>query len=464
MQAQPAPPVEIRTIERGAEQVFDPALVADSRSTLYAASDNLLLLSQAIAAVVVVAGLIASARKDHVQMEGIATMILQVAFIAIVPTLRIQTLETADAAAGALGYHAAAGPGGGAPAATSLWGLLGEWAPPGSPYLDALETQAAERPDSGREEEWGLRAWNWARGVGTSTASAFDAAWQSTSGGMRAGFVFAGCGGAACVTACTITLTYLAEILRYVLFIIGCAGLPVFIAALGVDTLRPLAMRYIVFLVSIACWPIGWALTNGVTVVMVHGLCTWMDSATTAALALGSAGAVPPLAVAAPYIGWGGLIVFGGGTIAICLWVAGTVLVVPLAIGRLVSVGGGFVASAVGLGGGVAGISCLRGDAHAAMRRPTWEATRPGWRTGAPGQAYAPDRGVPAGRTLPRVTGDASSGTVPGAARVIDLRSGRPSPAPASAFVVPAGLHRGEVRNSHRDPPQWLAPSRRRQS
>lgn len=348
-QSQSAPPLEMRVHEQRAGQLFDPAFVADGHSALSVASDNLLVMCQAVAAVIVVAGLIASIRKDHVQMESIAAMILKVAFIALVPMLRVQVLETADAAAGALGYHAAAGPGTPAAMTTSLWGLLGEWSPPGSPYLDALQTQAAEHPDSGQEEAWGLQAWNWARGVGTSTASAFDAAWQSTSGGMRAGFVFAGCAGAACVTAVTIALTYLTEILRYVLFFIGCAVLPVFIAALGIDSLRPLAQRFIILLVSIACWPVGWAIANGVTATMVGGLSTWMNSATAAALSLGASDPVPALSVAAPYVGWSGLIVFGGGTIAICAWAAGTVLLAPLAIGRVVSAAGGFVAAGFGL-------------------------------------------------------------------------------------------------------------------
>src|SRR5690242_12041533 len=90
-------PMDFTPYQQRAGELFDPKFVTDSASDLGTATENLLLMCQAVAAVIVVAGMIAKIRKDQVQMEGIASMMLKVAFIALIPILRVHTLETADA-------------------------------------------------------------------------------------------------------------------------------------------------------------------------------------------------------------------------------------------------------------------------------------------------------------------------------------------------------------------------------
>lgn len=331
--------------QQRAASIFSPAGLATPSSELSVACDRLLILMQAVSAVMVVAGMILRLRRDHEQMEGVASMMLKVAFIATVPFWREFTLESADAMADAVGYRAASVDATPSSTVTRMWDLAAQWLPPSTPALDALDSQSGTNfPASGEELNWSLQAWNWARGVGEPVGSAFHAMWQSTSGGLRAAFVLGGTGIVSTGVLIAICLSYLAEMLRYFLYAAGCAMLPILIAGLGIDALRPAALRAIISLLSIAVWPVGWALANCVSNLLVGGTVSWISSTTAAALGAASdASDVLPLAVAAPQIAWSTLFLFGAITIVVCLWIVGTTILIPFVLARGAAVGGQFV-------------------------------------------------------------------------------------------------------------------------
>ncbi len=372
--AQTAERLEVAVFERQAAAIFSPAAITRPDGELSTACDRLLLIMQGVSVAVVVAGMILRMRQDHEQMEGIASMMLKVAFIATIPFWRTFVLETVDLTADAIGYRAVATDGASSAVMTRMWHLAGEWMPASSPYLDALETQAGENvPASGDEQAWSLRAWNWARGIGTTTGDQFQSLWQSASGGLRAVVVFGGCAAMSGAVLLTILFAYLAEVLRFLLYYAGGALLPVFIAGLGVEMLRRQSARFILGLATIAGWPIGWALVNVVTMIVLDGASTWMETLTTAALGLPTGTADPPsVAAAAPFLAWGALFMFMALTTVICLWSLAGLLLAPLALGRMAAAGaqavGGFVVARSNVGAVFA--SCRGDRVTAAMMAP----------------------------------------------------------------------------------------------
>lgn len=319
-----------------AAAVFDPGRVAGA--DLSHACDQVLVLGQAISVTLIVAGMIIRIRREHDQMSGIAATMLKVAFIATVPWWAELTLGTADAMAGELGYRPAAAAER-SPLVGQLWSLAAQWTPADSPYLDALAAQdAANVPASGEEGDWSLRAWNWARGVGTATSGAFESQWQAISGGLRASIVLVGSGAMACLTFLVLMLVYLADVLRALLFAGGGALLPVFIAGLGIDALRQPSFRFILGWVAIACWPVGWALAQVGTATLLEGANRWM-SAIAASTDAGTVGA-PSVALVAPYLSWGILFLLMALTVALCLWTIAGLTLAPLLLGKVMAAGG----------------------------------------------------------------------------------------------------------------------------
>ncbi len=343
----PAPSFDVAPLEASAARLFDAQTLIGDGSDLNVVCGRVLLCFQALSALVIVAGLIMRIRNERTQMQGVASTLLKVAFIATIPAWRTLVLDTADVAAGSIGYHSAVAGDPSTSVAHELWGLLGQWVPPGSPYLDVLTAQnAANLPASGQEKEWGLEAWNWARGVGAADATLFHALWQAASGSIRACIVFGGSALMVCCLSAMIMLIYLGEMLRYVLFFGGCALLPLFVAGLSVDALRAQSVRFIMGTVAIAFWPLSWAIADVVTRFIVHGTQTWISAVTTKALA--GAGLAPAsLATAAPYLAWGVWFVFIGITLALCLWVFASVFYGPVLIGRAVTAGTGYISTAI---------------------------------------------------------------------------------------------------------------------
>lgn len=334
-------PVALDRYEHQAARIFDPSAITNDDSALITASERLLFLMQGVSVAIIVAGIIVRLRKDHDPMEGIASMMLKVAFIATIPFWRTFALETADVAADAVGYRATSADGEPSPVMANLWQLAGEWMPAGSPYLDVLETQAgANAPPSGHEQEWSLAAWNWARGVGAVTGDQLQVLWQGVSGGLRAAMVHGCCAAMCGAVLVTVFLAYAGEVLRYLLYYAGCALLPIAIAGLGVDALRRQSMRFLLGVATIACWPIGWGLWNIVTKTVLTSALEWIGSMTTAALALpAQTNPTPSVASAAPFLAWGVLIVFAALTAVVCLWSLAGLFLAPLALGRLSAAG-----------------------------------------------------------------------------------------------------------------------------
>lgn len=414
-QAAPAPVFDVAPLEAGAARLFDAQSVIGDGSDLNVVCGRVLLCFQALSALVIVAGLIMRIRNERTQMQGVAASLLKVAFIATIPAWRTLVLDTADVAAASIGYQSAAA---GEPSNSvvhELWGLLGQWVPPGSPYLDVLTAQnAANQPSSGAEKEWGLQAWNWARGVGAADATLFHALWQAASGSIRACIIFGSSALMVCCLSAMIMLIYLGEMLRYVLFFGGCALLPVFVAGLSVDALRAQSVRFIMGTVTIAFWPLAWAIANVVTHFIVHGTETWIAAVTTKALA--GAGLGPAsLATAAPYLAWGVWFAFIGITVALCLWVFASVFYGPVLIGRAVTAGTAYISTAIesvpvaesagrasGNAAGPSAGSAPRVSPGAPTRTTTTVRTLPAIPS-ASGQRGAPVLGPPAVRVFARL-------------------------------------------------------------
>jgi hypothetical protein len=339
---QPAPSVDLHRAEARAAVLFSPANLTTTDSALVGTCDRVTLFCQALSVLAIVAALLIQLRDERGQMEGVAATLVKVAFIALLPALRDMVIGAADVAASAIGYEP---PTAGASSPTSdVWRLLEQWSPPGTPYLDALAAQDPENvPASGEEGRWTLDAWNWARGVGTASTSNFHALWQAESGSVRALLVFGCCGLMSCLLSLVLMLIYLGEVLRVVLFYGACSFLPVCIAGLALDALRGPSTKFILGTVAIAFWPLVWALGNVVTHGLVIGATAWMTEVTTSVLAKAGLPAAP-LAVGAPYLGWGLLFVFVGLTIALCGWMVVTTLYAPVALTRAFSAGASWMA------------------------------------------------------------------------------------------------------------------------
>jgi hypothetical protein len=333
--------LDLTVYQQQAGRLFGAEKIIADGAPLSAACDHVLLMMQAVAVTIIVAGMIAKLRKDHEQMEGIASMLLRVAFIATIPFWKPFALETAATIADAIGPPAVHADGAVGPVMTSLWTLAGQWMPAKSPYLDALDDQANDNlPASGEEQEWTMRAWNWARGVTATTNNAFASMWHAFSGSLRALFVLLCCAAMACLSLGTLLLVYLAAVARLVLYHFGCAILPVFIAGLGVDALRGMSTRFILRLTGIAFWPVGWAATNLVTAPLLNSTSDWMTNLTAVAANMPpTASNLPSVAAAAPFLAWGVLFLFIALTTVLCVGTIGSVLLAIIAISRSVTGG-----------------------------------------------------------------------------------------------------------------------------
>lgn len=342
MSSTAVPAFDAQPFSTKAAALFRAELITGPDSPLAELAANVLLFFQALAIVAVVAGMVWRIQKERAQLEGVATTLLTVAFIATIPLWSAQLLGATDVIATSIGFKAATAQATGAtPIITDLWRLVEQWVPPGSPYLDVLETQAAKPPASGTEPDWALQAWNWARGVGAADASLLQGLWQAGSGGLRAGIVFGTCALAVCASSFVIMLTYLAELVRHVLLCGGFAVLPVFVAGFSLDAMRGQALRYAFGLASIAFWPVGWALANAVSHVLIEGAVSWMQSISAAALGLQSGVTPPALATAAPFVAWGALFLLFALSLGICGWMLFTIVYIPVLMSRAAAAGVG---------------------------------------------------------------------------------------------------------------------------
>ncbi len=440
----------MRVFERQARNIFSPTIITRQDSDLAIGCDRVLLMFQAVSLTIVAGGMIVKLRREHEQMEGLASMMLKVAFIATIPFWRTFTIDTADAIANAIGYESVGSANAPSPVMARMWDLLNQWVPPSTPYLDALQSQSADNvPASGMEQSWALQAWNWARGVTATGSSTFDAIWPAVTGGLRAFWIHVCCEGMACLVVVMIILTYLMEIFRYLLLYAGCALLPVFIAGMGLEILRSQSLKYVFGLLSVACWPIGWALANVVTVALIQGVTGWMGRLSAAALGLSpSATSIPPVAVAAPNLAWGIIVLFVGVTLALCVWCFVVLFLIPLTIGRAVAAGAQVAGVAFASGGGGSATSWppRRSEVHAGTaasgstllaRMFTGRGSAP---SGEPTSAGAGGLGPVVAPRL-RVGGSGSDISLPGLAPTLSRREGTVfAGATASLDPAPGGV------------------------
>jgi len=342
--AQPAPPVDpgaqmpappnLQPLRTRAETLFKTETFTSDTSELKRDCDGVLLGSQMIAGAIIIGGLWTKMRDENRQMDGIAIMLLKVGFIATIPTWQTNVVSGMDSLAAAIDYKSPAGPGS-SPIVDNLWGLLQQWAPPSSPAVDALDAQMPKNvPGSGNEASWTLNAWHWAKGVGAADSSMFHVLWQTGSGSLRAFLVFGSCAAMACALSFVIAATYLAELLRYLLLGGGIALLPIFIAGVGVDALRSHSIRAILAIATVAAWPVGWAIANIVSNVIVKGTQTWMADVAGAAVVPLSLPATS-FSIAAPYVAWSALFAFIAVTVAVCFWQLAALYYMPVLLARL---------------------------------------------------------------------------------------------------------------------------------
>jgi hypothetical protein len=326
--------------------IFHPSVFA---SQLEALCDPVLQLAQLAAVFIVIAGLASRLRSDEVQLESIASMMLRVAFISTVAWWRTLALETADAAADALGPRMVAGVMLSLPdttetdrrALTPLQAKLGQlasqWSLASSPALEALDE--ARRPVQGKEEEWLAKGWNWARAAQLDAGPA-DLAWGTEAGTRRAAILLSSISGVNLVVRLVMIMGFLAESFRLLLFHAGFAVMPLLIAGLGTHSLGTPSLRGILSVIGVALWPLGWAFFNASTSAMAAGALDVLGKTAQAALYPKLADtASRTLALAAPHLSWTLFTSMAAITLAVCLWSAAVLCLAPWLIQRMLSAG-----------------------------------------------------------------------------------------------------------------------------
>lgn len=101
-------------------------------------------------------------------------------------------------------------------------------------------------PDSGNEGEIGF----------------WDILWDSDRGGIGKAILYAV---VLVLGKICFAITWLATLIQNVLILLGVAVAPVFLAMIGIESLRGIAGRYFLTLVAVLCWPLGWALADLIT-------------------------------------------------------------------------------------------------------------------------------------------------------------------------------------------------------
>ena len=328
-------------------------------------TNGLLLLSQIVSALIIVGGLLTKMRKDETQMEGIASMVLKVGFIASVPTFGGLLEDTCRYVADATGHATFSYTQRASDFATTyttvttnqvpkvirkMFELANQWTINSSPEWDLHdETQVVAQ---GQEDAWSKKAGNWAVGIVKGTIDPATAKWATVAGAFRVAIihsiVLVMCG----ICSVIVCLTYFAEILRLFLFHGGLAIVPVFIAGLGVDCMKNQSVRYILGLVSVGLWPVGWAMANIGTVYLINVATGNFISNLLTDVMRGTPGffgtAVPTIAAAAAHVTWGDLALLVALTLGLCIWMLMGLIYGPVLISRILTQGAQMVGGMVG--------------------------------------------------------------------------------------------------------------------
>lgn len=338
---------ELRTANRAREvvHVFHPSRAA---AVLVERTGPVTLLTQTLAAVFLCGGIMHRLRQDSLLMEHLATLVLKVGFIALLPSLANGVLTASDAASEWLGGSLVGGarlsldeleenpePG---PLMETLWAHGEQWALLGSPVLDGL----AESWEEGGDDERVLReAWNWAQAPLLASKDEPGRLWATGAGLERATRVHDLAMGCSVLVQATFILHYLAEMLRLILFHAACAFAPFCVAALGSHAFGGGALRGLSSIVGLACWPLAWALGSAGSQAVLSGsnqLQQWMVSAALYPKA-DTAGALVNLAQAGPYLSWWSLGLLAVVTLGVCVWMLGVLFAAPLLLHKLLGAG-----------------------------------------------------------------------------------------------------------------------------
>jgi hypothetical protein len=246
-------------------------------------TDTLRLLSQLVSALIIVGGLLTKMRKDETQMEGIASMVLKVGFIASLPIFGDYFEETCGYMANATGHATFPYVENGSAYSTTLvpvsssqvpkvvrkiFELTNQWTINSSPANDQLEETSD--PTADQDDTWFAREGHWAAGTVRLISDPAVARWAAVAGAFRVAIIHLIVLGVGLICTLIVVVTYFAEILRLFLFHAGLAILPVFIAGLGVECMKNQSVRYILGLVSVGLWPVGWAIANIGTVRLIN--------------------------------------------------------------------------------------------------------------------------------------------------------------------------------------------------
>jgi hypothetical protein len=304
----------------------------------------LLLTSQTLSVLFIVGGLLLRLQRNEALMENLASMMLRVGFIASLALWRNLCVDTADLLIRHAGSQALPGaslsleqPVDARVSSTLLSGwheLEQQWSLGSSPVQDSLEEQRPFVP--GDEEPWLARSWNWAKANPQEAALNAPQGWAIAAGSQRAaslhqtlwlvGF---------CVQATRIAW-YLGEWLRLLLFHGGFLLLPLLIAGLGDSPENDSMRRGLQTLLCLALCPLAWSLCNVATLSMLQGAVEMIRMHSSSALYPNEGPhANSTLALAAPWISWSLLSYLSSMTLALCLWVCSSLVLMPWALLRL---------------------------------------------------------------------------------------------------------------------------------
>jgi hypothetical protein len=350
----------------GFHSAFEPTRNA---ARLIPQKETLRLLSQLVSALIIVGGLLTKMRKDDTQMEGIASMVLKVGFIASLPTLGDCLQSTCGYMANATGhatfpYVESAYSTTLVPVSSSqvpkvvrkIFELTNQWTINSSPANDQLEETSDPKAD--QDDTWFAREGHWAAGTVKLISDPSVAKWAAVAGAFRVAIIHLIVLGVGLLCTLIVILTYFAETLRLFLFHAGLAILPVFIAGLGVECMKNQSVRYILGLVSVGLWPVGWAIANIGTVRLINVANNFISNLLKPILAKAQISvAVPTIAVAMPYMGWGVMVLLVALTLGLCIWMLAGLIYGPLLISRVLTQGAQMIGGMVGAAAGTTMIS-----------------------------------------------------------------------------------------------------------
>jgi hypothetical protein len=325
-------------------------------------TDTLRLLSQLVSALIIVGGLLTKMRRDETQMEGIASMVLKVGFIASLPIFGDYFEETCGYMTNATGHATFPYVENGSaysitlvPVSSSqvpkvvrkIFELTNQWTINSSPANDQLEETSD--PTAGQDDTWFAREGHWVASTVRLISDPAVAKWAAVAGAFRVAIIHVIVLGVGLICTLIVVVTYFAEILRLFLFHAGLAILPVFIAGLGVECMKNQSVRYILGLVSVGLWPVGWAIANIGTVRLINVANNFISNLLKPILAKAQISVVTPtIAVAMPYMGWGVMVLLVALTLGLCLWMLAGLIYGPVLISRILTQGAQMI-------GGIAG-------------------------------------------------------------------------------------------------------------